>query len=322
MEAHKKEGIVAHMDMLLNKSITSNEQHESMITEMKVTLDKVILENARIPQLIEENEKLQKEAKANKTSIQEMMKVLASSGERVIQTGRKLEDKASVETVDKLKHEVAVMRDAVQESNKKMTQIERSGVAAGCGNPKVIQQVEKQVGLLDIRVSELDLRLQLQETINHDGVLMWKLQGYSKRKRDAISGKTLSLYSQPFYTSRYGYKLCGRIYLNGDGSGKGTHLSFFIVVMRGDFDALLPWPFQLPVTLKLLDQNGTGQHIAEHFMPSTSSNSFKRPTTEMNVACGVPTFASHAKLETQTYLKDDTMFLRVEVDCTNAQILC
>jgi len=26
--------------------------------------------------------------------------------------------------------------------------------------------------------------------------------------------------------------------------GKGTHVSLFFVVMKGDYDALLPWPFR------------------------------------------------------------------------------
>ena len=47
-----------------------------------------------------------------------------------------------------------------------------------------------------------------------------------------------------FYTAKYGYKLCLRLYLNGDGTGKRTHLSLFIVIMRGEYDALLPWPFR------------------------------------------------------------------------------
>lgn len=50
-----------------------------------------------------------------------------------------------------------------------------------------------------------------------------------------------------FYTSRYGYKMCLRIYLNGDGTGRGTHLSLFFVVMRGPHDALLRWPFNQKV---------------------------------------------------------------------------
>ncbi|OWF38678.1 TNF receptor-associated factor 3 [Mizuhopecten yessoensis] len=330
MTTHKKESVSVHLDMLVKPLIIPNQQNEPLSTKlselenMKNTLDNVIQENARIPQLVEENKKLQKEVQLNKTSIHEMKKYLASNGERVIQTGRRLEDKASVESVDTLKNEVTVMKEALQTSNQRMTNIERAGVVvggAGGGNSKVIQQVEKQVGHMDIRLCELDLRLQLQETVNYDGVLMWKIRDYSRRKREAVSGKTLSLYSQPFYTSRYGYKLCGRIYLNGDGTGKGSHLSFFLVVMRGDFDALLPWPFQLPISMKLLDQNGTYQHVSEQFMPNASSGSFQRPKSEMNVACGVPRFALHTKLETETYLRDDTIFLRVAVDSSNAQTL-
>ena len=44
-----------------------------------------------------------------------------------------------------------------------------------------------------------------------------------------------------------GYKMCARLYLNGDGMGKGTHVSLFFVVMRGAYDALLKWPFRQKV---------------------------------------------------------------------------
>lgn len=50
-----------------------------------------------------------------------------------------------------------------------------------------------------------------------------------------------------FYSSKYGYKMCLRLYLNGDGTGRGTHLSLFFVVMRGKCDALLKWPFSQKV---------------------------------------------------------------------------
>lgn len=52
-----------------------------------------------------------------------------------------------------------------------------------------------------------------------------------------------------FYTSKYGYKMCLRVYLNGDGTGRGTHLSLFFVVMKGPNDALLRWPFNQKVGL-------------------------------------------------------------------------
>lgn len=41
--------------------------------------------------------------------------------------------------------------------------------------------------------------------------------------------------------------MCLRVYLNGDGTGRGTHLSLFFVVMKGPHDALLRWPFNQKV---------------------------------------------------------------------------
>ena len=87
----------------------------------------------------------------------------------------------------------------------------------------------------------------------------------------------MSLYSQPFYTNRFGYKMCGRVYLNGDGMGKGTHLSLFFVLMRGEYDALLEWPFRQKVTLSLLDQSPARRDLSDTFRPDPTSSSFRRP---------------------------------------------
>ena len=51
--------------------------------------------------------------------------------------------------------------------------------------------------------------------------------------------------------------MCARIYLKGDGMGKGTHRSLFFVIMRGEYDAILPWPFRQKVTFMLLDQDNS-----------------------------------------------------------------
>lgn len=42
--------------------------------------------------------------------------------------------------------------------------------------------------------------------------------------------------------------MCLRAYLDGDGTGRGTHLSLFFVVMKGPNDALLRWPFNQKVS--------------------------------------------------------------------------
>ena len=101
--------------------------------------------------------------------------------------------------------------------------------------------------------------------------------------------------SRCFFTSRYGYKTCARIYLNGDGIGRGTHISVFFVVMRGEYDALLRWPFRQKVTFMLLDQNNV-EHVIDSFRPDPNSSSFQRPRRETNIASGCPTFCPLSEL--------------------------
>ena len=80
-------------------------------------------------------------------------------------------------------------------------------------------------------------------------------------------GKVISLYSAPFYTSRHGYKMCLRLYMDGDWGGKGSHLSFFLTLMKGEYDALLPWPFRQTVSPQL----ATGSGPAERHSPIIST---------------------------------------------------
>lgn len=111
--------------------------------------------------------------------------------------------------------------------------------------------------------------------------------------------------------------MCSRAYLNGDGMGKGTHFSIFFVVMQGEYDELLSWPFRQKVTFMILDQNGNRRHLSDSFRPDPDSSSFKRPLAEMNIASGCPLFVSHSILESSdNYIKDDCLFVKVMVDTT------
>ncbi|BFZ11786.1 hypothetical protein BsWGS_14825 [Bradybaena similaris] len=179
---------------------------------------------------------------------------------------------------------------------------------------------DRQVASHEIRMAEMDLRFQMIETASYDGKLLWKIRDFSHRKRDAVQGRTVSLYSQPFYTSRFGYKMCGRVYLNGDGIGRGTHMSLYFVVMKGEYDALLQWPFQSRVSLILLDQSAEKRHLKDEFFPDPASTSFRRPVNaEMNVASGCPLFVAHTVLDNPNnhYVKDDMLFIKIVVDTSN-----
>ena len=56
-----------------------------------------------------------------------------------------------------------------------------------------------------------------------------------------------------FYTHLNGYHMAVRVYANGNGDGEGTHVSVYVVILEGDYDAELKWPFAGKVAFTLLN---------------------------------------------------------------------
>ena len=176
-----------------------------------------------------------------------------------------------------------------------------------------VTKLEKQVRARNADLEDRDFRLSLIENSNHDGSMIWKIPQFTQRKADAQNGKYTSIFSLPFYSGRYGYKMCLRLYIMGDGIGKGTRLSLFFVVMKGEFDNILQWPFTHKVTFKLINQAG-GRDIVDTFQPDPMSSSFRKPKSDMNIASGCPRFVSHTELERGGFVVDDTIFIKCMID--------
>ena len=179
-----------------------------------------------------------------------------------------------------------------------------------------IESIEHTLALRNVTLADLEEYVKQQEFSSYDGQLLWRISDYARKRNDAVTGQQVSFYSPCFFTSRYGYKMCARIYLNGDGMGRGTHISIFFVVMRGQYDALLRWPFRQKVTFMLLDQDNV-EHVIDAFRPDPNSSSFQRPRRETNIASGCPMFCSLAELNNHAYVRDDTMFLKIIVDTSD-----
>ena len=105
-----------------------------------------------------------------------------------------------------------------------------------------ISSLQRAMKELQDYYNDLALSVQTLQATSYSGIYIWKVPELTRRRRDAVLGKTISLYSAPFFTSRHSYKLCLCVYLNEDGSGRGTHVSF--ILMKGLFDIFLPWPFK------------------------------------------------------------------------------
>ncbi|NXY67644.1 TRAF2 factor, partial [Glareola pratincola] len=213
---------------------------------------------------------------------------------------------------------VAVLNKEVETSNLEITAFRRQSEL----DQNIIRGLELKIAELhrcltqkDAGLSSLHKTLLFSEQASYDGVFLWKITDVGRKLQDSVTGRAVSLYSPAFYTAKYGYKVCLRVYLNGDGTGKGTHVSLFFVVMKGDYDALLPWPFKHKVTFMLLDQNNR-EHIIDAFRPDLTSASFQRPVNDMNVASGCPMFLPLSKLQSPkyAYVKEDTLFLKCIIE--------
>ena len=177
----------------------------------------------------------------------------------------------------------------------------------------VLESIKHTLALTNVTLADLKDYVRQQDISSYDGQLLWKISGFSRKRNDAVNGEEVSVVSPSFSTSRYGYKMCARVYLNGDGMGRGTHISVYFVIMRGHYDALLSWPFRQKVTFMLLDQDDV-EHVIDSIRPDPNSSSFQRPRRETNIASGCPMFCSLAELNNHAYVRDDTMFMKIIVD--------
>ena len=121
---------------------------------------------------------------------------------------------------------------------------------------------------------------------------------FSEHLRKAKSGEQTDLCSSPF--SRYGYKCKLKFYPNGCGDGKNTHLAIFIIIMKGEYDASLTWPFNKKVTITVIDQQedaNARENIVKCFNTSPSLENFARPMKDEDEGRGYTKFASQEKLQ-------------------------
>ena len=204
-------------------------------------------------------------------------------------------------------------QDGITQSTQQLLQQESFGQSVSGSRDVAAEQTTVTESLLEMEapnasrlVDSPSFRLASIESGKSCGHLVWKIEPYTEHKATATS-----MLSAPFYSCRYGYKMCLRLYIMGDGIGKGTHLSLFFVVMRGEFDNILQWPFTHKVTFKLINQTG-GSDIVDTFKPHVIKPS--QDNDSINNASGCPCFISHSELEQGGFIVDDMIFIKCSID--------
>ncbi|XP_072504013.1 TNF receptor-associated factor 5 isoform X2 [Notamacropus eugenii] len=321
LKEHENFALREHMLLVLEK----NSRLEEQISDLHKNLE---LKESKIQQLSETVKKFEKEFRqfvqlfGKNGNLLASTQVLASHIDKSAWLETQVRELLEVANQQQNKFDLGPLMNTIDTIKQKITLLETYDqrlVTLECQTSRH----DAHINVHKAQLNKNEERFKMLEGTCYNGKLIWKVTDYKMKKREATEGRVVSIFSKPFYTSRCGYRLCARAYLNGDGSGKGTHLSLYFVVMKGEFDSLLQWPFKQRVTMMLLDQSGKKNHITEIFKADPNSSSFKRPDGEMNIASGCPRFVAHSTLENtkNTYIKEDTLFMKVVVDLSDLEDL-
>ena len=134
----------------------------------------------------------------------------------------------------------------------------------------------------------------------------------------ATWGEQKSIYSSSFYIFPKGYKMCLRLFMNGDSTARGSHISLFLVNMRGEYDGVLQWPLHLRVTFSLIDQLVTNYSLCDINQicrSETREMCFNRPNFNIDSAYGSSRFFPLDLFEENRtrYIQNDTSFIKLDV---------
>ena len=289
----------------IDRSANHNEKHEVLLMSHIVKLQQ---SNVTLKQSNDEKD----------MKIQRFEKQISEFKEQNIVLTKTVNEMSSnlkmvSETVSALKKEVEILKDEPGQP-----QIPIIGVGGKLKRDveelksKICNMQDKNQDLSK-SVADMDLKIQLQENKTLNGELIWKIDKIDFRMTQARSGKVVALHSAPCYTKQYEYKYCTRLYLQGDGMGRSTHVSLFFVVMKSEYDQLLNWPMQKRITFDLINHVNEAESVIESFVSNPRSSSFQRPTNNMNVASGCPMFISIEKFLTGGFIVDNCAYIKTTV---------
>lgn len=58
-----------------------------------------------------------------------------------------------------------------------------------------MQQLERSLGLKDLALADLQQKVLEMEASTHDGVLIWKISDFARKRQEAVAGRTPAIFS-------------------------------------------------------------------------------------------------------------------------------
>ena len=141
-----------------------------------------------------------------------------------------------------------------------------------------------------------------------------RLSGFESKTR-----MNTEWHSSPFYSHFGGYKMCLHVYANGIGAGKGTHVSVYTHLIKGENDDNLKWPFRGIITVTLLNQIQPDNHCLCKIIYDESTSEVTSGRVKEGRAQGTGyhkfihhTDISHTAQQNIIFLRNDCLYFSVD----------
>ena len=331
----EQENLLPHLSLLALHNLTQlTKQQKESLEELKKENEKVNKDNKHVAREVAE---LKESLEKSQLKIQELEREKqALHNQQLTQLTLQLEEsleelkKESQLKLEKLerKNEVHVtkLKESLKKSQLKIQELEREKQAQAIVTAKSKHDIEA----LTVKVNEdlerevVELRRQRDDdkaflVLLHQYLHVFPIELVITNFTEKKSSNRV-WHSIPFYTHPQGYKMCLTVYANGRGGGKGTHVSVFANLMKGEFDDTLKWPFQGSVVLQLCNQLEDKRHCGHiiSFSETTDPKAISRVTSRERAesGCGTSTLLAHNDLNFNPanncqYLKNDCLHFRI-----------
>lgn len=61
--------------------------------------------------------------------------------------------------------------------------------------PFQVRQLERTVGLRDLSIVEMESKMREMSAATYDGVFVWKISDFAKKRQDAVAGRAPAMFS-------------------------------------------------------------------------------------------------------------------------------
>ena len=207
------------------------ERRKALLNVAKVELQHT---NTKLHNTTENLHTSQRELHNTNEQLNDTIDQLALAHKEANDTQKKLAD-----SEDQLNHTIKELLCV----NKKLTVAERELAVVVSS----LMQIKKSNSYEAIKLVALSTQIPYEARVLPT---VFKMSQYMEKKEN-----NLQWYSGPFYTDDEGYKMCLKVSVNGDGNGRGTHVSVGLCLMRGPHDYYLAWPLRERFKIILLNQN-------------------------------------------------------------------